>query len=56
LPYAKKLDSDEEEHPKKEKKYQKGNMKDKRKLFKINLYSREDSSSSDEDDERDSDS
>ena len=27
-PYAKKSDSDEEEDPKKEKKYQKGNMKD----------------------------
>jgi hypothetical protein len=55
-PYSRKSDSDEEEDPKKEKKYQKGNMKDKRKVFKKNLYSREDSSSSDEDDETDSDS
>ena len=55
-PYAKKSDSDEEEVPKKEKKYQKGNKKDKRKLFKKNIYSREDNSSFDEDDEGDSDS
>jgi hypothetical protein len=55
-PYAKKSDSDEEEDPKKVKKYQKGNMKDKRKVFKKNLYSREDSSSFDEDNESDSDS
>ena len=32
--YAKKSDSDEEEDPKKEKKYQKGSKKDKRKIFK----------------------
>jgi hypothetical protein len=56
-PYAKNSDSDEEEDPKKENKYQKGNKKgDKRKVFKKNLYSREESSSSDEDDDSDSDS
>jgi hypothetical protein len=56
-PYAKKSDNDEEEDLKKEKKYQKGNMKEeKRKVFKKNIYSREDSSSFDEDDESDSDS
>jgi hypothetical protein len=55
-PYAKKSYSDEEEDIKKENKYQKGNMKgDKRKAFKKNLYSIEDNSSSDEDDENDSD-
>jgi hypothetical protein len=54
-PYAKNLDSDEEEDPKKEKKYKKGNMKhNKRKAFKKNIYLREDNSSYDEDDERDS--
>jgi hypothetical protein len=38
FPYAKKSDSDEEEDPKKENKYQKGNKKgDKRKSFKKNL-------------------
>jgi hypothetical protein len=57
FPYAKKSDSDEEEYPKKENKYQKGIRKgDKRKVFKKNLYSREDISSYDEDDESDSDS
>jgi hypothetical protein len=56
-PYAKNSDSDEEEVPKKEKKYQKGNKKgDKRKILKKSFYSREDSSSSDEDDDSDSDS
>jgi len=56
-PYAKNLDSGEEEDPKKENKYQKGNMKgDKRKVFKKNLYSIEDISSFDEDDESDIDS
>jgi hypothetical protein len=55
--YAKKSDSGEQEDPKKEKKYQKGNKKgDKRKAFKKNMCSREDGSSSDEDDEDDSDS
>jgi hypothetical protein len=56
FPYAKNSDSDEEEEPNKDKKYQKGNKKDKRKVFKKNLYSREYSSSSDEDYESDSDS
>jgi hypothetical protein len=56
-PYARSLDSDEEEVPKKEKKYQKGDKKrNKRKFFKKSLYSREDSSSSDEDNDSDSDS
>jgi hypothetical protein len=53
--YAKNSDCDEEEDPKKEKKYKKGNRKhDKRKVFKKNIYLREDSSSYDEYDERDS--
>jgi hypothetical protein len=52
-PFARKLDSDEEQDPNKEKKYQKGKKKgDKRKSFKKNVFSREDSSSYDEDDER----
>jgi hypothetical protein len=55
-PYVRNSDGDEEEYPKKEKKYQKGNKKDKRNAFKKSLYSREDSSSSDEDDETDRDS
>jgi hypothetical protein len=55
-PYSKNSDSDEEEDPKKEKKYQKGNKKYKRKVFKKNLYSRQYSSSYDEDDETNSDS
>ena len=56
-PYDKKSDSDEEEDPNKEKKYQNRNKKgDKRKSFKKNLYSREDSSSFDEDDEISNDS
>jgi len=47
---------DEEEVPKKEKKYQKGNKKgNKRKVFKKNLYSKEDSSSFDEDSDSDND-
>jgi hypothetical protein len=55
-PCAKKSYSDEEEDSKKEKKYQKGNVKgDKRKVFKKNIYLKEDSSSRDEDDESDSD-
>jgi hypothetical protein len=54
-PYAKSSYSDEEEYPKKEKKYQNGNMKGKIKVFKKNLYSREDSSSFEEDNESDSD-
>jgi hypothetical protein len=54
-PYDNKSDSDEEEDPKKEKKYQNGNTKDKRKLFMKNIYSREDSSSYDEDNESDND-
>jgi hypothetical protein len=54
-PCARKSDSDEEKDPKKENKYQKGNWKNKRKFFKKNLYSRNDSSSSGEDDETDSD-
>jgi hypothetical protein len=53
-PYAKKSNSDEEEDPKKENKYQKGNRK--RKVFKKNIYSREESFSFDDDDESDSDS
>jgi hypothetical protein len=55
-PYARNSDSDEEEEPKKEKRYQKGNWKNKKKVFKKNLYSRKDSSSSGEDDETDNDS
>jgi hypothetical protein len=56
-PYAKKSDSNKEEDPKKENKYQKGNMKcDKRKVFKKNMYSREDSSTYDEYNESDNDS
>jgi hypothetical protein len=55
-PYAKNSDSDEEEVPKKEKKYQKGNKKEnKRKVFKKSLYSKEDDSSYDEDSDSDSD-
>jgi DNA-directed RNA polymerase subunit N (RpoN/RPB10) len=56
FPYAKKLDSDEEEDPNKENKYQKGSKKYKRKVFKRNIYSREDIYSSEEDDEINSDS
>jgi hypothetical protein len=37
-PYDKNLDSDEEEDPKKEEKYQNGNKKDKMKVFKKNIY------------------
>jgi hypothetical protein len=56
-PYAKKSYSDEEKYPNKEKKYQKGKRKgDKRKFFKKYIYSREVSSSSDENDERNIDS
>jgi hypothetical protein len=56
-PYARSLDSDEQEAPKKEKKYQKEDKKiNKRKFFKKILYSREDSSSSDEDNDSDSES
>jgi hypothetical protein len=36
-PYARNSYSDEEKYPKKENKYQKGNMKDKRKVFKKNI-------------------
>jgi hypothetical protein len=54
--YAKRSDSDEEEYHKKEKKYQKGNKKYKIKVFKKNIYQREDNSSSNEDDETNSDS
>jgi hypothetical protein len=44
-PYAKKLDSDEEEYPKKEKKYKKGDKRrNKNNFFKKSLYSMEDSS------------
>jgi hypothetical protein len=40
-PYANNSDSDEEEVPKKEKKYKKGNKKEnKRKVFKKILYSK----------------
>jgi hypothetical protein len=54
-PYDKNSYSDEEVDSKKEKKYKKGNWKgDKRKVIKKNIYSREDNSSSDEDDESDS--
>jgi hypothetical protein len=41
--------------PRKKEKYQKGNKKDKRKVFKKNIYSREDSSSFDEDYESEND-
>jgi hypothetical protein len=54
--YARNSDSDEEEEPKKEKKYQKGSWKNKKKVFKKNIYSRKDSSSPSEDDETNSDS
>jgi hypothetical protein len=57
FPYAKNIYSDEEESPKKENKYQKGDKKrNKNKFFKKILYSKEDSSSSDEDDDSDNDS
>ena len=57
-PYAMGSENDEEEVPKKEKKYQK---RDKERikgrfLKKKNLYSKDDSSSSDEDDDSDNDS
>jgi hypothetical protein len=50
-------DSDEEEAPKREKKYQKGNKgRHKRKFFKKRFYSKEESSSLDgEDNDNDSD-
>jgi hypothetical protein len=54
--YAKKSDSDEEEYSKKENKYQKGNRKDKRKVFNKNLYSREESFLSGEDNKSDGNS
>jgi hypothetical protein len=52
-PYAKKSNSDEEDDPKKENKYQNTNIM---KIFMKNIYSREDSSSYDEDDESNIDS
>ena len=56
-PYFRSLYSDEEEVPKKEKRYKKGDKKrNKIKFFKKSLYSREYSSSSNEDDDSDSDS
>ena len=56
-PYARSSDSDEEEEvPKNEKKYHKRDKKiNKRKVFKKSLYSREDSSTSSEDNDNDSD-
>jgi hypothetical protein len=52
-PYDKKSDSDEEDDPNKEKKYENGNI---RTVFKKNIYSREVISSFDEYDVSDSDS
>jgi hypothetical protein len=55
--YSKNSESDEEESPKKENKYKKGNERgNKKKVFKKILYSREYSFSSNEDDDSDSDS
>ena len=54
--YAKNTNSDEEESPKKETKYQKGDKKrNKMKFIKKILHSKEGNSSSDEDDDTDSD-
>jgi hypothetical protein len=55
FPYYKKTNSDEKEDPKEVNKYQKGNGKDKREVFKKKFNSREDNFSSDEDDESNSD-
>jgi hypothetical protein len=55
--YAKNIDSDEEEAPKKENEYKKGEKnRNIKKCFEKNLYSREESFSSDEDDDRDNES
>ena len=54
--YAKNSDNDEEESPKKENKYKKGDMRrNKNKFFKKSLYSKEDGSSLNEDDDIDND-
>jgi hypothetical protein len=51
------IDSDEEEYPKKENQYQKGDKKsNKKKFFNKSLYAREDNSSLDEGDDNGSDS